>query len=168
MDTLERYYIYKETKSNNQINDKLTVKRNVIFKTLIHEAPYRGHSNSVTKRPKRIPVVWRHLPRRKWKLHRDRKPSATTHKTSNPLPWEKSVTIDLNNIYIYIYIYIYQGSKQLERLVKPRSVNYRLRQKETVCENTGPQQSATNKKKIHLLTYSIKQSPSWEANWFCS
>ena len=25
MDTLERYYIYKETKSNNQINDKLTV-----------------------------------------------------------------------------------------------------------------------------------------------
>ena len=31
MDTLERYYIYKETKSNNQINDKLTVKHNAIF-----------------------------------------------------------------------------------------------------------------------------------------
>jgi len=33
MDTLERYYIYKETKSNNQINDKLTVKPNAIFET---------------------------------------------------------------------------------------------------------------------------------------
>jgi hypothetical protein len=46
MDTLERYYIYKETKSNNQINDKLTVKPNSIFETLIHKAPHRGHSNS--------------------------------------------------------------------------------------------------------------------------
>jgi hypothetical protein len=46
MDTLERYYIYKEKKSNNQINDKLTVKPNAIFETLIHEAPHRGHSNS--------------------------------------------------------------------------------------------------------------------------
>jgi hypothetical protein len=46
MDTLERYYIYKETKSNNQINDKLTVKPNAIFETLIHEAPHRGHPNS--------------------------------------------------------------------------------------------------------------------------
>ena len=31
MDTLEIYYIYNETKSNNQINDKLTVKPNAIF-----------------------------------------------------------------------------------------------------------------------------------------
>jgi hypothetical protein len=46
MDTLERYYNYKETKSNNQINDKLTVKPNAIFETLIRETPYRGHSNS--------------------------------------------------------------------------------------------------------------------------
>jgi hypothetical protein len=46
MDTLERYYIYKETNSNSQINDKLTVKSDAIFETLIHEAPYRGHSNS--------------------------------------------------------------------------------------------------------------------------
>jgi hypothetical protein len=46
MDTLESYYIYKETKSNNQMNDKLTVKPNAIFETLIHEARPRGHSNS--------------------------------------------------------------------------------------------------------------------------
>ena len=39
IDTLERYYIYRETKSNNQINDKLTVKPNATFETLIHEHP---------------------------------------------------------------------------------------------------------------------------------
>ena len=32
MDTLERYYIYKETKSNKPINDKLTVKPNARLK----------------------------------------------------------------------------------------------------------------------------------------
>jgi len=47
MDTLERFYIYKETKSNNQINDKLTVKANAIFETVIHKDPYGGHSNSL-------------------------------------------------------------------------------------------------------------------------
>jgi hypothetical protein len=46
MDTLERYYIYKETKSNNQIKDNLTVKTNTIFEILIHEASNRGHPNS--------------------------------------------------------------------------------------------------------------------------
>jgi len=41
MGTLERYYIYKETKSNNQINDKLTVKPNAIFEShpLLHTKP---------------------------------------------------------------------------------------------------------------------------------
>jgi hypothetical protein len=46
MDTLERYYINEETKSNNQINDKLTIKPNAIFETVINEAPCRGHSNA--------------------------------------------------------------------------------------------------------------------------
>jgi hypothetical protein len=46
MDTLERFYIYKETKSNHHINDELTVKPNAIFETAIHEAPCRGHSGS--------------------------------------------------------------------------------------------------------------------------
>ena len=52
MDTLERYYIYRETKSNNQINDKLTVKPNATFKTLIHEPPIedtRTHNNQTAK-----------------------------------------------------------------------------------------------------------------------
>jgi len=31
MDTLERYYIFRVTKLNNQINDKFIVKPNIIF-----------------------------------------------------------------------------------------------------------------------------------------
>ena len=52
MDILERYHIYKQTKYNNQINDKLTVKPNAIFETLIYEAPIEDnqtHSNKTTK-----------------------------------------------------------------------------------------------------------------------
>jgi hypothetical protein len=37
MDTMERYYIYKETKNNNQINDKNTLKPNIIFETIVQE-----------------------------------------------------------------------------------------------------------------------------------
>jgi hypothetical protein len=44
MDTLERFSIYKETKSN-QINDKLTVKPNTIFETVVHEDPYREQTD---------------------------------------------------------------------------------------------------------------------------
>jgi hypothetical protein len=46
MDTLERYYIYKETVSNNQINDKLTTKPNPIFDAVIHKDSCRGHADS--------------------------------------------------------------------------------------------------------------------------
>ena len=35
MDTLEKFYIFRQTKLNNQINDKVTVKSNVIFDTII-------------------------------------------------------------------------------------------------------------------------------------
>jgi len=42
MDTIEKYYIYRETKLNNQINDKLTVNPNIILKTLVQQDPYRG------------------------------------------------------------------------------------------------------------------------------
>jgi hypothetical protein len=33
--TIEKFYIYRGTKLNNQINDKLTVKPNVVFETLV-------------------------------------------------------------------------------------------------------------------------------------
>jgi hypothetical protein len=42
MDTLENFYIYRETEANNQINDKLTVQNNTISKTIVCEDPYRG------------------------------------------------------------------------------------------------------------------------------
>jgi hypothetical protein len=42
MDTLERFYIYRENKINNQINDKLTVKPNIIFETIVQRDSHRG------------------------------------------------------------------------------------------------------------------------------
>jgi hypothetical protein len=46
MDTTERYYIFRETKINNQINDKLTVQPNTIFETIVKYDPYRGLPNA--------------------------------------------------------------------------------------------------------------------------
>jgi len=43
MDTMERYYIYRETYMNNQINDKNTAKP-VIFETLVHENTSRART----------------------------------------------------------------------------------------------------------------------------
>jgi len=42
MDTLERFYIFRETKINNQINDRLTIKPNIIFETIVQKDPQRG------------------------------------------------------------------------------------------------------------------------------
>jgi hypothetical protein len=44
MDTLEKFYIFRETKINNQINDKLTIKPNIIFETVVQKDPHRGLS----------------------------------------------------------------------------------------------------------------------------
>jgi hypothetical protein len=41
LDTLKKFYIYRETEAKNQINDKLTVQHNVIFETIVYENPYR-------------------------------------------------------------------------------------------------------------------------------
>jgi len=45
MDTLEGFHIYKETKAGNQINDRLTVRENVIFETIVQEDTSRGHAD---------------------------------------------------------------------------------------------------------------------------
>jgi hypothetical protein len=42
MDTLERFYVFRETKINNQINDRLTIKPNVIFETIVQKIPIEG------------------------------------------------------------------------------------------------------------------------------
>jgi len=44
MDTIEKFYIYKETKHSNQINDKNTVKPNVIFYIAVREETVRVHT----------------------------------------------------------------------------------------------------------------------------
>ena len=45
MDMIERYYVFRETKNDTQINDKLTVKPNAIFDVVVREDPYRGRIN---------------------------------------------------------------------------------------------------------------------------
>jgi hypothetical protein len=52
MNTMENYYIYKETINNNQINDKNTVKPNIIFETIVHEHTNRWQiQNRTGSRP---------------------------------------------------------------------------------------------------------------------
>ena len=43
MDTLEKFHIYKETKLENQINDKNTITQNILFDTIIQKHTGRGH-----------------------------------------------------------------------------------------------------------------------------
>jgi len=48
LDVLESFHIYKEAKTGNQINDKLTVRGNKLFQTIIQQDPTRDtqhHSN---------------------------------------------------------------------------------------------------------------------------
>jgi len=44
MGTLQGFRIYKKTKAGNQINDRLTVRENAIFETIVQEDPYRGRA----------------------------------------------------------------------------------------------------------------------------
>jgi len=44
VNTLERFHIYNETKIDNQINDKCTVRPNIIFDMLILKYTNRGQS----------------------------------------------------------------------------------------------------------------------------
>ena len=46
MDTFKRFYIFRETKLNNQINDKLAIKPNIIFNTTVQRDPHRGLSTA--------------------------------------------------------------------------------------------------------------------------
>ena len=46
MDTLEKFYVFRETKINNQINDRMTVKSNIIFDTIVCNDPHRGLPNT--------------------------------------------------------------------------------------------------------------------------
>jgi len=50
LDTMEKLYIYKETEIDDQINEKCTVKPNVIFEKLIVEDTDRAHITLITTR----------------------------------------------------------------------------------------------------------------------
>ena len=39
LDSVEKFYIYGETKNGNQINDRLTLQSNPIFKTIVNHSP---------------------------------------------------------------------------------------------------------------------------------
>jgi len=45
MDTIEKFYIYKETKNGNQINDKNTIKQNRIYDAVIQGENDRSRSH---------------------------------------------------------------------------------------------------------------------------
>jgi hypothetical protein len=45
MDILDKYFIFRETKTDNQINNKVTTKPNIIFETIVREDPHRGIPN---------------------------------------------------------------------------------------------------------------------------
>ena len=51
MNTLEKFYIFRETKLNNQINDKSTVKPNAIFDVIIQNDPHKGIPNTRNSEP---------------------------------------------------------------------------------------------------------------------
>jgi len=41
MDTLGKFYIFREAKPNNQTNDKLAVRPNIIFEATVQKDPHR-------------------------------------------------------------------------------------------------------------------------------
>ena len=43
LDTLEKFYIFREERRGNPINDKLTIQSNPIFEALIPSTTYRQH-----------------------------------------------------------------------------------------------------------------------------
>ena len=49
MDTLKKFHIYKETKLENQINDKNTVTKNILFEMIIQAKTDRGHPKQTTQ-----------------------------------------------------------------------------------------------------------------------
>jgi hypothetical protein len=44
MNTVEKYFIYLETKHDNHINDRHTIQPNAIIESLLHINSNRGHS----------------------------------------------------------------------------------------------------------------------------
>ena len=61
LDPLERFYIFRETNFNTQINNKLIVKTNTIFETIVHKVPYRGRTTPLHSGNLQITQLWKAL-----------------------------------------------------------------------------------------------------------
>jgi hypothetical protein len=48
MDTLEKFYIFREAKLDNQTKDKLAVRPNIIFETIVQKVPTEGYTTFAT------------------------------------------------------------------------------------------------------------------------
>ena len=59
METLEKFHIFRETKSDNQTNDTLTDKANAIFEAIVHEDPYKRHTTLLHSDASHITLSWR-------------------------------------------------------------------------------------------------------------
>ena len=62
LDTLEKFYIFRETKLNNQISDRLEIKPNIIFETIVRHDHYRGLPNSYTQDSQQPASVLQYYP----------------------------------------------------------------------------------------------------------
>ena len=62
LDTLEKVYIFRETKLNNQISDRLAIKPNIIFETIVRHDHYRALPNSYTQDSQQPSSVLQYAP----------------------------------------------------------------------------------------------------------
>jgi len=62
MVTLEKFYIFRETKLNNQISDRLAIKPNIIFESIVRHNHYRGLPNSYTQDSQQPASVLQYYP----------------------------------------------------------------------------------------------------------
>ena len=74
MATLEGFRIYKDAIAGNQISDRLTVRENAVFETVIQEDPYRGAQLHRSQTARNNSVVGSHAPPQEVKATEGRKP----------------------------------------------------------------------------------------------
>jgi hypothetical protein len=63
MNTVEKYFIYRETIHNNQLNDKHTIHPNPIFENLARIRPHKGYSPPPRNSPTDLQTAGRHQSR---------------------------------------------------------------------------------------------------------
>jgi hypothetical protein len=56
MDTMETFYIFRETKLDNQINDKLAVRPNIIFEIRVQKDPHQKPNPKTGETPNTAPL----------------------------------------------------------------------------------------------------------------